>query len=157
MKFDLAVLDEAQRIKNQRSTTSQIVRSVARRRNWALTGTPVENSAEDLVGIFEFLVPGHLSPDKAEHDGPQRERLRAAADQDRVLTELPQDVPRRRALDGAAGTAWLKTKGAQIGEMGDRATIQHVFELILRLKQICNFDPATDASDSGASKPTSKR
>ena len=31
-------------------------------------------------------------------------------------------------------------------EMGDEATIQHVFELVLRLKQICNFDPATGDS-----------
>ena len=30
--------------------------------------------------------------------------------------------------------------------MGDAATIQHVFELVLRLKQICNFDTATGAS-----------
>ena len=30
--------------------------------------------------------------------------------------------------------------------MGDAVTIQHVFELVLRLKQICNFDPATGAS-----------
>ena len=31
-------------------------------------------------------------------------------------------------------------------QLGDRATIQHVFELVLRLKQICNFDPATGES-----------
>jgi SNF2 family DNA or RNA helicase len=30
--------------------------------------------------------------------------------------------------------------------MGQSVTIQHVFELVLRLKQICNFDPATGAS-----------
>ena len=30
--------------------------------------------------------------------------------------------------------------------MGEGATIQHVFELVLRLKQICNFDTATGAS-----------
>jgi SNF2 family DNA or RNA helicase len=30
--------------------------------------------------------------------------------------------------------------------MGESATIQHVFELVLRLKQICNFDPATGDS-----------
>jgi SNF2 family DNA or RNA helicase len=34
----------------------------------------------------------------------------------------------------------------QLSEMGDSATIQHVFELVLRLKQICNFDPVTGAS-----------
>jgi SNF2 family DNA or RNA helicase len=30
--------------------------------------------------------------------------------------------------------------------MGESATIQHVFELVLRLKQICNFDPASGES-----------
>ena len=30
--------------------------------------------------------------------------------------------------------------------LGHAATIRHVFELVLRLKQICNFDPATGAS-----------
>jgi len=34
----------------------------------------------------------------------------------------------------------------KLNEMGDEITIQHVFELVLRLKQICNFDPATGAS-----------
>ena len=34
----------------------------------------------------------------------------------------------------------------RLTEMGDSATIQHVFELVLRLKQICNFDPATGES-----------
>ena len=56
--FDLVVLDESQRIKNRSGATSQIVRSISRKRSWALTGTPVENSTDDLVGIFEFLAPG---------------------------------------------------------------------------------------------------
>ena len=43
-EFDLVVLDEAQRIKNRSSTTSQVARSIPRVRSWALTGTPVENS-----------------------------------------------------------------------------------------------------------------
>src|SRR5690606_12151170 len=34
----------------------------------------------------------------------------------------------------------------RLTELGREATIQHVFELVLRLKQICNFDPATGAS-----------
>jgi SNF2 family DNA or RNA helicase len=34
----------------------------------------------------------------------------------------------------------------RLTELGDGATIRHVFELVLRLKQICNFDPATGIS-----------
>ena len=60
LHFDLVVLDEAQRIKNRSSTTSEIVQAIPRTRSWALTGTPVENSPDDLVGIFEYLSPGHL-------------------------------------------------------------------------------------------------
>ena len=31
----------------------------------------------------------------------------------------------------------------RLNEMHKELTIQHVFELVLRLKQICNFDPVT--------------
>ena len=34
----------------------------------------------------------------------------------------------------------------QLEDLGETLTIQHVFELVLRLKQICNFDPATGSS-----------
>ena len=58
--FDLVILDEAQRIKNCAGATNQAVCSLSRDRSWALTGTPMENSVDDLVGIFEFVTPGHL-------------------------------------------------------------------------------------------------
>ena len=51
LHFDLVLLDEAQRIKNRNSTTSEVIRAIPRGRSWALTGTPIENSAEDLVSI----------------------------------------------------------------------------------------------------------
>jgi len=61
LAFDLVVLDEAQRIKNRSSQTNQAIVGLRRRRSWALTGTPVENSADDLVGIFEFVEPGQIN------------------------------------------------------------------------------------------------
>ena len=56
--FDVVVLDEAQRIKNKDAKTAQAVRSLHRGRSWALTGTPIENHADDLVNIFAFVDPG---------------------------------------------------------------------------------------------------
>ena len=94
--FDLVVLDESQRIKNRSSTTSQTVRAIPRSRSWALTGTPVENSAEDLVGIFEFLAPRFLSPDMAAPHGPDGQRL-CFMTKDGAQEHAAQDVPRRRA------------------------------------------------------------
>ncbi|HEV3137686.1 MAG TPA: DEAD/DEAH box helicase [Pirellulales bacterium] len=152
LDFDLVVLDEAQRIKNRASATSHCVRAIARRRSWALTGTPVENSPQDLVGIFEFLAPGYLSAEMKP-----RRMGRAASDyvlrrtKDKVLTELPPKMFRDADIELCAqqreSYQLAETEGVlRLTEMGDSATIQHVFELILRLKQICNFDPATGES-----------
>ncbi|MHB8901400.1 MAG: DEAD/DEAH box helicase [Thermoguttaceae bacterium] len=152
LKFDLAVLDEAQRIKNRRSTTSQVACSIARSRNWALTGTPVENCAEDLVGIFEYLVPGHLSSEmKPSKMGRCVSDYILRRTKDKVLAELPPKMFRDAAIEllpeQRETYRLAEDEGVlRLSAMGEGATIQHVFELILRLKQICNFDPATGSS-----------
>ena len=150
--YDLVVLDESQRIKNRNGATAQAVRAIRRRRSWALTGTPIENSAEDLVGIFEFVSPGHLS------SGMKPRRMAKAVSnyvlrrtKDQVLEDLPpklvsdaelpltpeqRDAYRQAEEDGVV----------KLSALGESITVQHVFELVLRLKQICNFDPATGRS-----------
>ncbi|MGV3483979.1 MAG: DEAD/DEAH box helicase [Planctomycetaceae bacterium] len=150
--FDLVVLDEAQRIKNQKSTTSAIVREISRTRSWALTGTPVENSPEDLVGIFEFLSPGYLKADmpvttiaKSTRDHMLRRT------KDMVLEDMPPKLYRDADLELTAEQRATYEKAenegvVQLENLDQQLTIQHVFELVLRLKQICNFDPATGSS-----------
>ncbi len=61
-KIDFAgvVLDEAQAIKNATSQIAKATRLLRARQRLALTGTPVENSLDDLWSIFEFLNPGML-------------------------------------------------------------------------------------------------
>ena len=152
LHFDLVVLDEAQRIKNRSSTTSQIARRLSRSRSWALTGTPVENSPEDLVGICDFLAPGHLA------SGMSLRRMALAArdfilrrTKDMVLRDLPPKMFRDAELE-LTPEQWAAYRTAEeegivrLAGLGEEITIQHVFQLVLRLKQICNFDPATRAS-----------
>lgn len=150
--FDLVVLDEAQRIKNSYSTISKTVRSLRRRRSWALTGTPVENSPQDLVGIFEFLSSGHLHAEMPVHKIASEARdfiLRRTKDQ--VLDDMPPKLNRDADLElteqQAATYHRAENDGViRLNEIGEGLTVSHVFELVLRLKQICNFDPVTGAS-----------
>ncbi len=150
--FDLVILDEAQRIKNKNSTTAQVVRALPRGRSWALTGTPIENSVEDLINIFEFLSPGYLREDMSLKTISQATRdtiLRRT--KDKVLTEMPPRMFRDEELDLTApqldSYRSAEEDGVvQLNELGETLSIQHVFELVLRLKQICNFDPTTGAS-----------
>lgn len=151
LEFDLVILDEAQRIKNRSGSTSQAVRAIRRRRSWALTGTPVENSTEDLVGIFEFLMPGHLSSEmKPRRLGEAASPYVLRRTKDKVLTELPPKMFRDAELELSPeqreSYQLAEDEGVlRLNSMSD-VTIQHVFELVLRLKQICNFDPATGIS-----------
>lgn len=150
--FDLVILDEAQRIKNRNSTTAEIVRALPRTRSWALTGTPIENSVEDIVNIFEFLSPGYLREDmhlKSISKATRDYILRRT--KDKVLTEMPPKMYRDAELDltPAQLDSYRSAEDegvVQLTDMGETLTIQHVFELVLRLKQICNFDPATGSS-----------
>jgi non-specific serine/threonine protein kinase len=60
MKWDLAVLDEAQAIKNPATQQSRSVKKLSARARVALTGTPIENRLGDLWSLFDFLNPGLL-------------------------------------------------------------------------------------------------
>jgi SNF2 family DNA or RNA helicase len=152
LEFDLVVLDEAQRIKNRSSATSRAVRALQRTRSWALTGTPVENSAEDLVGIFEFISPGYLRSEMRPRTmGVAAEDFVLRRTKDMVLTDLPPKMYHDAEIELSYSQAQSYQRAEKDGvlrlsEMGHELKIQHVFELVLRLKQICNFDPVTNDS-----------
>jgi len=59
---DLIILDEAQRIKNWRTKTAQMVKALPSRYAFVLTGTPLENRIDELYSIFQFLDPRILGP-----------------------------------------------------------------------------------------------
>lgn len=150
--FDVVVLDEAQRIKNGDSKTAQIARSLSRDRSWAMTGTPVENHVTDLVNIFAFVDPGRIPPDTPPKLLPELTRdtiLRRVKEQ--VATDMPpkvvQDIFLELTSAQRASYDRAENEGVvQLNALGETITVQHVFELVMRLKQICNFDPATGES-----------
>jgi SNF2 family DNA or RNA helicase len=154
-QWGVVILDEAQKIKNAESATAHVCKLLDRRRSWAMTGTPLENKLEDLASILEFVDrdPGGEPPRYrpgpallARHQELQLRRRKAD-----VLAELPPKqvlrvslpllADQRMAYDRAEreGVMQLKAKGAEV-------RIQHVLELILRLKQLCNFNPASGSS-----------
>lgn len=151
-RFDLVVLDEAQRIKNRDSRTAEVARSIPRKRSWALTGTPIENRHEEMSSLFEWMeiIPPRGTPDLRQLQTLSKEFILRRT-KDLVMTDLPPRLDRPAYLDlnpaqRIAYETAEKDGVIQLNEMGDSITVQHVFELVLRLKQITNFDPVTGDS-----------
>lgn len=58
LNFQTLILDEAQFIKNYATKTSQAIRKISASRKFALSGTPIENSVDELWAIFQVILPG---------------------------------------------------------------------------------------------------
>ena len=152
--WDVVVADEAQRIKN-RNPTSQAVKGLRRHRSWALTGTPLENSEEELASIMEFVDAG--TPDSPRRYAPglalrQRHReLQLRRRKTEVLADLPPKTVAKLSVELAPAQRRSYDRAEREGivhlrQLGRDVRVAHVLELISRLKQICNADPETGES-----------
>ncbi|MBA2955153.1 ATP-dependent helicase [Nocardioides sp. MAH-18] len=60
LEWDLVVADEAQHVKNPRTSTARALRTIPSQARVALTGTPVENNLTELWAILDWATPGLL-------------------------------------------------------------------------------------------------
>jgi len=150
-RFDLVVLDEAQRIKNPDSRLALACKIIPRKRSWALTGTPIENRPQDFVSIFNFLRMGLLNtamPAQEMRDKVHPFFLRRT--KRCVLPELPPIIDTELPLElspdqrNAYDELWVSRK-EHLSHNGEVRTIDMI-ALITALKQICNYHPDTGAS-----------
>jgi hypothetical protein len=154
--WDVVILDEAQKIKNRDAEVSRKCKLLARRRAWTLTGTPLENQLDDLASILEFVSPLHKgeSPESFLPDARLLERHRNLQLRRKKAEVLPQLPPKTTShillpLSNSQSETYKRAEEQgtlQLREMGEEVRVENVLELILRLKQICNFCPRTGQS-----------
>lgn len=156
-RFDVCILDEAQRIKNPTASLSQ---AAVRRRNakwrWALTGTPLENKEQDIVAIFEFLKPGCLSDDYSGRPKALREKIAPYVLRRRILDVLKDLPPKHVSIKWLDLTEAQRKRYDEV-ESGARAEMLSLVEQgiplnrlrisalarLTELKKICNLDSGT--------------
>lgn len=173
VNFSIAVLDEAQFIKNPDGKTSQACSSIRARHRVALTGTPMENRPLDLWTIFRFLMPGLLegrsSLEEASRDNSPEllKRLRRQIKpfmlrrtKAKVATELPPrtDVVLHCALTPRQETLYRQWSEEGMRKMEDeqgRSSGMHVFALMTRLRQVC-CDPSLLPGMTGSYEHSTK-
>jgi SNF2 family DNA or RNA helicase len=151
-QHDLVIIDEGQAIKNAGSDTAKAVKNLRGRHNWALTGTPVENHKRNLVSLFDFIRPGTLHKDMSESDMSKKKVpyfLRRRTEE--VGLQLPELLDEDLYIDLGARQreAYNQMEAAgvvELTEKGDSVRVTHVFQLIQKLQQLCNFEPISGES-----------
>ncbi len=162
--WQLAILDEAQFLKNPQSKASQAAMKLRAEHRVCLTGTPVENHLGDLWSLFSVALPGALgekasfgrifrTPIEKHADG---ERQRALAERIRpfvlrrtkesVAAELPDktEIVRRVELAGAQRDLYETVRIAmhdrvqeEIARSGLARSQIVILDALLKLRQVC--------------------
>ncbi len=164
--FALAIFDEIQHIKNRDTRGYEAAVRLSADVKLGLTGTPIENSLEELKALFDLVLPGYLGSDEAfteryvrgwQEDAGENPRLgklrrlispfvlrRLKAS---VLDELPEKIEDDRTCELSPEQIKLyrdaiETRGAplvdQIKTADKPLPYIHIFALLNHLKQICD-------------------
>lgn len=96
--FHILILDEAQAVKNSSTQTAQAVQALQASHRFALTGTPIENSLEELWSICSAVCP-ELFPSRRAFLELGRDQIAKAIRpfllrrlKSEVLSELPEKL-----------------------------------------------------------------
>lgn len=165
VKFNYCVLDEAQFIKNHRTKNARTVKQVDADYRLALTGTPLENTVEEIWSIFDFLMPGFLGSHKyfaqkflrpimKESDAEVLQNLRQKTScfmlrrtKDEVLQELPPKIENvsHCHLDDSQNILYqeilanVKSKIFEtVKQKGFAKSQIHILAGLTKLRQVCN-------------------
>ncbi|MBA3721573.1 MAG: DEAD/DEAH box helicase family protein [Parachlamydiaceae bacterium] len=180
--FNYAILDEAQHIKNRGTRNAQSVKMLQAAHRLILTGTPIENSLDELWSLFDFLMPGLLSTyerfmekyvrhSPVHANGKNLDNLRnkvAPFILRRMKKDVLEDLPpiseivyhchlsdvQQELYRSYAASAREELSQLVKKEGFDRVQI-HVLATLTRLKQIC-CHPAIFAKDTPESGDSSK-
>ncbi|OHB68068.1 MAG: helicase [Planctomycetes bacterium RBG_13_63_9] len=176
--WQLAVLDEAQAIKNPAARQTKTVKRLQAAARIVLTGTPVENRLSDLWSLFDFLCPGLLGSQTKfrqfvkKLDAREQNRyaplrrlvqpyiLRRLKTDRRIISDLPEKTE-VRAFCGLGKRQAVLYAGL-VKEMADLLQGTDgmrrrglVLAYLMRFKQLCNHpsqllgDGRFEAAESG--------
>ena len=152
LHFEVVVIDEAQRIKNRHSLSSLSCRLIPRSRSWALTGTPLENSIEDIISLFIFLKSGLVDSGIPPNEILRRIKPHFLRRRKKdVLGEMPPIITQDISLEltGSQQTAYVDSwvsRYERIDKDDYSVSRGALFSLLTKLKQLCNYEPESGES-----------
>ncbi len=180
--WHMAILDEAQVIKNPNAATTKLIRDLKASHRFCLTGTPMENHLGELWSLMSFVNPGYLG-DKTnfarrwrnpieKHANTERSQILARRvrpfllrrTKEAVAKELPPkteivesvsfDEQQREIYDSIRLSMHQKIRAA-IAAKGLAKSHIIILDALLKLRQVC-CDPRLLNIPSAHATPSAK-
>ena len=178
-RWRLAILDEAQAIKNSGTKQTRAAKELTAGGRIAMTGTPVENRLSDLWSLFDFLNPGLLGTAKQFgtfvkrlQDAPELTFeplrnlvrpyiLRRLKTDKRVIADLPDktEVNAYCALSKHQAALYQRAVDELAVQLQSADGINRrgiVLAQLMRLKQICNHPAQVTGTNDYAADRSGK-
>lgn len=103
--YDLIIIDEAHKLKNNKTKNYEFVQNLKKKFCLLLTATPIQNRIEEIFNLVSLLKPGHLGSETAFYEKYKRDAR--SLNDDQHLKELVNKVMiRNRRAD--TGIEWTK-------------------------------------------------
>lgn len=103
--YDLIIIDEAHKLKNNKTKNYEFVQSLRKKFCLLLTATPIQNRISEIFNLVSLLKPGHLGTETAFYEKYRKDSR--SLDDDEHLKQLVNKVMiRNRRQD--TGIEWTK-------------------------------------------------
>ncbi|WP_071395733.1 DEAD/DEAH box helicase [Bacillus tuaregi] len=103
--YDLIIIDEAHKLKNNKTKNYEFVQNLKKKFCLLLTATPIQNRISEIFNLVSLLKPGHLGNESDFYDKYKKDSR--SLDDDEHLKELVNKVMiRNRRAD--TGIEWTK-------------------------------------------------
>jgi superfamily II DNA or RNA helicase len=146
------ILDEAQVVKNGSAKTNQSLRKLTPQATFALSGTPIENRAEELWSIFALVLPG-LLPKKSVFKKMSAQEIAMRVkpfimrrEKRQVLKDLPPMVETNLTNEmtkeqKTVYLAQLRQMQVQVRGLSDTGLVKNKIAILAgltRIRQVCD-------------------
>ena len=183
--YSVAILDEAQQIKNRTTQNALAAKKIQANHRLVLSGTPIENSVTDLWSIMDFLMPGYLGDHKTFHEKYELPIIHGGTEGDlaqiklkrklhpfllrrlkkHVAKDLPPKIERIASCKLTADQLLvyqqlLNSSKNRIEKMvekdGFNKSRMEILKTLLRLRQTCNHIDLLHLKDIKSKNPSGK-
>ncbi|TRZ37605.1 DEAD/DEAH box helicase [Niallia circulans] len=105
LDYDLVIIDEAHKLKNNKTKNYEFVQNLKKKFCLLLTATPIQNRVSEIFNLVSLLKPGHLGSETAFYEKYKKDSR--SVNDDEHLKELVNKVMiRNRRSD--TGIEWTK-------------------------------------------------